>query len=33
MVNANAYDAIYLIKEAIERQGYDAPKIAELHQK
>ena len=28
MVNANAYDAIYLIKEAIEKNGYDAPKIA-----
>lgn len=29
MVNANAYDAIYLIKEAIEKQGYDGQKIAE----
>lgn len=29
MVNANAYDAIYLIKEAIEKQGYDALKIGE----
>lgn len=28
MVNANAYDAIYLIKEAIEKHGYDAPEIA-----
>lgn len=30
MVNANAYDAIYLIKEAIEKHGYDAPVIAEF---
>ncbi len=29
MVNANAYDAIYLIKEAIEKVGNDAPKMAE----
>jgi len=29
MVNANAYDAIYLIKEAIEKQGYDGQKISE----
>lgn len=29
MVNANAYDAVYLIKEAIEKQGYDALKISE----
>ncbi len=28
MVNANAYDAIYLIKEAVEKNGNDAPKIA-----
>lgn len=29
MVNANAYDAIYLIKDAIEKVGNDAPKMAE----
>lgn len=29
MVNANAYNAIYLIKDAIEKQGYDALKISE----
>ncbi len=29
MINANAYDAIYLIKDAIESQGYDPIKIAE----
>lgn len=29
MVNANAYDAIYIFKEAIAKQGYDALKISE----